>query len=676
MVKRTFSALFVFGGVAALACSPPPAAPARPPEPPRAQTPPAAPVASAATKDAPRGPWLVPYFSELGPGTVSPDGTLMLAESINGDAFIVNLGIGAPVMALPRGTRAKRARFSPDGRRLAAIRDVHFTVSLVVAELDGERRISTFRLPETPRGLGPAEIVDWSPDGRTVSVSLPENTFVTVDARSGKLRETSAPPTKNPNPKLDEAASPTAAPPSVRPPEVPAEFLTDFRWQGDVGLLVATRKWAARVELASGRVTEWTASVPTDDYANFEVVTTCASGHWEVLSRFGRVVLASLPKKRCQKNAHLYPINLPVFEYITDTATEILDVTTGALLARFAPGPLAAPFEGSLALAVRDPKRLRCRVFDGNTRRVLETPVLPATLAGLDCRYFKDGWIVATDGLVVPGIVYVWSQKSGFVAPSGGFSKTPVPYCREAESPWDPAICVEATAQQTTIRVWDPEHGVRTATANEPLDAERALASPDANRVAVYANGRTYVANLADGSVAPWGNPGFVAQRFSDDGRTLYGERGVLTDDFDIVDDDLPFAARDGLELDPALVARENAARPKPPVHSWGFYMKAPSSPFAASRDSPVFVARVTDGRFVRVVVANVEGRPRSLIVDESGHFAGDPELERALSYATGTSLRDAVVLTGADVASEFRRPDRIREFFGARAGSGLRSLR
>src|SRR5262245_54620602 len=73
-------------------------------------------------------------------------------------------------------------------------------------------------------------------------------------------------------------------------------------------------------------------------------------------------------------------------------------------------------------------------------------------------------------------------------------------------------------------------------------------------------------------------------------------------------------------------------------------------------RDSPVIVANVFDGSFVRVVVASVGGRPRSLVVDGSGHFYGDPELERAILYASGTSLRAAVVLTSADLASEFRR--------------------
>jgi hypothetical protein len=80
--------------------------------------------------------------------------------------------------------------------------------------------------------------------------------------------------------------------------------------------------------------------------------------------------------------------------------------------------------------------------------------------------------------------------------------------------------------------------------------------------------------------------------------------------------------------------------------------------------EPPLYVLRRSDGAFLRLVVVEAKERPHSVFVAESGHFSGDDEASRQLSFVSGSAFDDAAPETDRAVLESFLQPDLARSFF------------
>jgi WD40 repeat protein len=452
-----------------------------------------------------------------------------------------------------------------------------------------------------------------------------------------------------------------------------------FRFRDEETLLMFGTSLSATIDIATGKVKDWVKDPPQQvRSADPEIALACEDGRWAIRNRFSRQLIFRLPADTDCDDSGAFIWRLPFIAYIGKGFTRIIDRDTGATVARL--GGTRPLVDDELFVTQSldvPPGQARCEAFHAPTRKVTVTPAIPKGKSEFWC--MADG-LRGIRGTAVGGETYFFRPGKGFLNRTGLRVPVATAFCpREVSETPSGAVCVDKLGRDVILRIWDARSDRVSTTKLHDTDklgisvpfghlssTTSVLLDPSQRRLAFFAvKNQCYVATVATGATARWGPAGFVPVRWQDE-RTLIVENPQVRYE-PVRRPRLTLAVRDGVVLDtpPGLAPGElPPQRFKPKLAKVFTSEISPSGRLAIQgMESPFFLSRFSDGSFLRLLVVEEGGRPYSVLVDNDGHYAGDDVAARYLWYASGTSVANAVLRNGLEVAPRFRDEARILAF-------------
>jgi hypothetical protein len=421
-------------------------------------------------------------------------------------------------------------------------------------------------------------------------------------------------------------------------------------------LLFHADGWGARIDLARVQVLASGDDGVGTVYPNDNQIVTCEHDLFTVHERFTGKVLGTLAAN-CAATLSPFDGSLYQLRDEHNASTQVVDLSDGKVLARMVSRLWPLPWRQHWLIGTTgDSRESRCQVFDATQRRFYETAPVPLDREHSQC--LTPGVLNST-GAVNPKVLFVSTEGHGSFKPDGTLTTRAVSFC---QTPWtrDWGVgCFEAGRAHAKLRLFIHGKGVRTLVIPAAKALHRLELAADEQHLAFTIGDQTYVADLRDGKLAPWGPAHFIPRSFSDDWHTLHGELVELSPNGFVAKVIRKVTVRDGVE-----VPEVDAQSPLVLGPGFGFdheYQAFPSGRTAVRSGTPVTLVRYADGRSVRLLVARKAGKVLVAAVDADGHYAGDPELTRQLLFAEGTSPRDAVIVS--DRNNEHYRPDLMQRF-------------
>ncbi|MEO6602001.1 MAG: hypothetical protein ABIQ16_19130 [Polyangiaceae bacterium] len=612
------------------------------------------------------------------------DGKRMLVRNSNGRLQVVQASDGRSLAEGPKASTPLLARDAPwvaysDERGLAiydfaaqreilrdprALRPVAWHDLRLLAK--GSAAATVLAPGAPPVELGDRAAPHWSRDGRRIGFYAEQ----ACDAATGKVVSYDGFVADGPDYQADGAVltGPNYSLVQVPLPPVALEFPWAAKLADDMTLLAGGSAsggtWGGRIDLLTGTIDESEQGRALSELVPDRPLSLrCNAGSWTAREPFTDVVAATVHRP-CAEDA-LTPIAPPLYLYAPrarcarasaagDCAshTELLDAGTGRTLARF--DSAIGLHATSLGHFVGTARGRVCQAFDVARRSLLETPPIPGAAELSRCEYWGDGIFTAEHGRDL----YVWEQGQGFLRSAAPTSSTPVAFCRGLREMRSAFGCVTPDATGQTLDLYRPDRGSRQLHLAENRPLSDIVAAPDLTRIALRAGRQSFVVELDHGVLSPWGPLDFIPTHFSADSCTLLGNLWRIDDAGRLLRVVREARFRDGREEQTTPEARL-----PPGFGTLSEYQPSPSGRIGVRVAMPLTLVRYDDLRVLRVLVAPLDGHVRVLLVDQAGNYLGDPALAAQLHYATGTSVRDAQLLTGTEATSHFDHPELILQF-------------